>query len=185
MNSGGCSKIRPPSPSGEMGVFTDREALNMLGSSKNAGAAVDEAQILKELHQRIEQQSLPVAVRDEMEAQLVDLDSYMGTSALTGLQARTNRANIWGGVMASPFLIYMLFLVFNRFTDKLGLHLGGTALLNRFNAFLLDSWWLLVLWLVVMGGLFLYYYGLKRKTEQARKMLIDAFYARTSSFGGV
>lgn len=150
-------------------------------NNKSTGGAVDDAQILKELHQHIEQQHLSIAVRDKLEAQLIDLDLYMGTSALTVLQARTGRVDIWGGVLASPFLLYMLFLVFNRFTDKLGLHLGGTALLGKINAFLVGSWWVLVLWAVALAVLFFYYYGLKRKTEGARKMLLDAFYAKTAS----
>lgn len=160
----------------------------MLGNIKSLGTVLDNAEVLKEVHRRIEQQRVPVASRDDIGPQLVELDRYMGTAAFTGLHARANKANLWSGVVALPILFYGLLLAFHSIVRKLGVGVDSAALLQAVNLWLIDNLLLVGAWAILVAGVIFYFKWLNGKVEQAKLALVDAFFEKTepaAPFGGV
>lgn len=160
----------------------------MLGLANAFSGWVDNVQMLDDLHQRIEQQRVPVQSRDDLASQLIELDRYMGSTVFTDALARVRRGTIMMVLVFLPVAAYMLLMGGGYLLEMLGVGPGGDALIRQSAMVMIDYMWSLIVWSALVVAVIIYCKWLNHKAGQARLALVEAFFEKTEPvppLGGV
>lgn len=143
------------------------------------GTMVVNAQQLKELHYHIEDRRIPVTLKDDLAAQIKEIERYLGRTDFSTANRKRQTVNILGGVMALPLLAYPLLLVLNRFLGHLGMDIHLEQINRTLMAMMIAYWPALVLYSALVIALVGCYYWLSHLTVKAIEHVIQQFMLRT------
>lgn len=79
--------------------------------------SISNSQLLKEIHYILDENRLPIASKDELDSQVIELEKYLHGSEYSAINAKKNKVNIWTGVLALPILIASILLYLTKYTQ--------------------------------------------------------------------
>ncbi|MEQ4619104.1 MAG: DUF6097 family protein [Corticimicrobacter sp.] len=161
--------------------------MSLFGFASALGSAMENTELLKALHQRIEQQRVPVASRDDLGPQLLELERYMGSTAFSDVQSRVRKSTIWMIVVFLPVAVFMLLAGGAYGLEMFGVGSGVDAVVHQLALFVTAYPSQVMVWAALAIAILVYWKWLGHKAGQVRLALADAFFEKTepaAPFGG-
>lgn len=152
-----------------------------MGYFNTLSQTIDNAQRLKELHQYIEHHNIPITSKDDLTHQIIEIERYMGDSTYANLDKRKRAANIMTGVLALPWLIFALFLLFDRYQGYLGFGFDTGDTMKTIFLLTIEYLWAVILYAGVFAALVIYFYRLNSRAMMQADKIIRAFVTQSPS----
>lgn len=148
-----------------------------MGALRILGETLDNAEILKNMHYAIKDRRLPIALKEDLDEQVIEVEEYYGKEELRQLNSKKKKVNIWTGILAVPILLYCIFLFLSRYVHYFGINLDISNTNQMLFNGIIKHWWILVLYAVSFFGLIAYFYILNRKSENLIQKTLNRFFS--------
>lgn len=93
-----------------------------MGALRILGETLNNAEILKNMQYSIKDRRLPIALKEDLDEQVIEVEKYYGGEELRQLSSKKNKVNIWTGILAVPILLYCIFLFLSRYVHYFGIN---------------------------------------------------------------
>lgn len=144
-----------------------------MGMITALGKSIENAQLLRLLHQEITNNNAAIECRDDLNDQLTDIAQYMKDTQYLSLAQKKRRVNLLSGLLALPVFFFCLLLFSTRLDKWFGTNI------SHFSDIVLESivtnYWLIIIYGILLIGCILYFYLLQKKSETHAGKLIDRF----------
>ena len=148
-----------------------------MGALKVLGETLNNAEILKNVQYSIKDRRLPIALKEDLDKQVIEVERYYGEEEFRQLTLKKNKVNIWTGILAVPILIYCIFLFLSRYVHYFGIKIDVSHTSQMLFHEIIQYWWIVTLYAVSFFGLIAYFYILNKKSENIIQKILNRFFS--------
>jgi len=138
-----------------------------MGNITTLTEMLDNAQLLKELHIVIAENQLDITSKDDLNAQIIEIDDYLGRNEYAQLLHKKNRVNIGTGILALPILLFCILLFAGKYSHYFSIGFDHQALLAQIFQLAFQNIGFILVYAILLFGLIIYFYRLNNQSKQA------------------
>lgn len=144
-----------------------------MGMITALGKSIENAQLLRLLHQEIANNNAPLESRDDLNDQLSEIAHYMNDGNYLSLTKKKRQVNILSGLLALPILLLCVILFSTRLDKWFGTTISqySDAIFNT----MIANYWSVIVYGILLILSILYFYLLQKKSEKYAGIMIDSF----------